>query len=82
MKDFELTEAVLNFAYFTANFKPKFVEKCWADDPHIIEHLNSKFLSKSNGSFIDMGGFMRFFMDLDKKNQEKFIIWINENYHY
>lgn len=82
IEKFELTEAVLNFVFFTANFTPKFIEKCWADNPHLIEHLKSKLYSKSNGGCIDMGGFMRFFMDMDKENMEKLIIWIDENYNY
>jgi hypothetical protein len=78
----EALESVLKFAYFTANFTPKFIEDCWKDNPHLIEHISSKFLSKANGSFIDMGGFMKFFFDLDRENMIKLINWIDEHYNY
>jgi hypothetical protein len=73
-------ESVVNFAYFTANFPPDFIKKCWADDDHLIDHISHK-LRSSDGSMISMGDFMRFFMELDKKNQIKLSNWIENNYY-
>ncbi len=77
------SESTINFAYFTANFTPDFIQKCWAGNPVLIEHLTFKFLSKSNNScFITMGGFMEFFMELSDNNKRQLVDWIDLNYNY
>jgi hypothetical protein len=73
-------QAIINFAYFTANFPHNFIEMCWKDDKHLIEHLNTKFLSRVKDGYISIESFMRFFFDLDRENQSKLANWINENY--
>ena len=73
-------KSILNFCYFTANFPPKFIEECWGKDHWLVDHLKSKLNSQSNSAFVDKGGFMNFFMDLDRENQIKLMDWIDENY--
>lgn len=73
-------KAVINFAYFTANFPLDFIEKCWENETWLAEHLRSKLHSKSNGSFISSGAFLRFFLELDQTNQVNLCEWIEKNY--
>lgn len=73
--------SIVNFAYFTANFRSDFILQCWKDRPHLISHLEVKFLQFAEESgVITAGGFMRFFFELDRDNQIKLATWINENY--
>ena len=72
-------DAVINFAYFTANFPSDFIEKCWGDG-WMKDHLREKFENTSENNFYSMGDFMRFFMDLDDENRKILIKWINKNY--
>jgi hypothetical protein len=74
--------SIINFAYFTANFTPNFIAKCWADDEHLINHLETKFMSEAKNGFMSIQGFMNFFFNLDRENQTKLVLWINENYSY
>lgn len=78
-----LHHSIINFAYFTANFHHDFIEKCWNDNELLRKHLRSKFNSydKETG-FISVGDFMKFFFDLDRTNQERLVLWINDNYDY
>lgn len=70
--------ANINFVYFCLNFKHDFIEKCWADEPTQINHLNSKFINlyKTKGTAL----MPFFFSELDRDNQLKLSKWINENY--
>jgi hypothetical protein len=72
-------KAIINFAYFTANFPPDFIAECWSGEEILINHLKSK-LRSSDGQVISMGDFMRFFLDLDRTNQIKLANWIDNNY--
>ncbi len=83
LKQIEINEAVLNFAYFTANFPSDFIEKAWNDEPHLAQHLHEKILgyAKDEG-FISAGTFMKWFFDLDAENKEILINWIQNNYKY
>ncbi len=70
--------ANINFAYFCLNFKYGFIEECWADDKHMINHLSEKFSSlyaKKGTALMPY-----FFTELDRENQEKLSKYINENY--
>ena len=70
--------AIINYTYFCMNFTYKFIEKCWADEPEQIPHLNEKFNEVYNrrGTAV-----IPFFMcELDAENQQKLAKWINENY--
>jgi len=75
------TDAMINFAYFTANFTHNFIAECWKDEPHLADHLSVKFTSKANDeNCVDCGSFIRFFFELDRGNQVKLANWINDNY--
>lgn len=71
--------AVINYNYFCFNFNYNFIEKCWKDDPHLIDHLKKKFddAYERDGA---VGSIPRFMTELDRDNQIKFSKWINENY--
>jgi len=76
-------QAVINFAYFTANFPPKFIEDVWKDEPHLIDHFNEKlryYLSKEQAGYVTFNVFMKWFFDLSPANMAKLINWVNENY--
>lgn len=72
--------AMINLAYFAANFDHEFIEKCWGDVPHLVQHLTDKFLSHASGRVINAGAFMKFFFELSRENQIKLCQWIDENY--
>ena len=75
------TDAMINFAYFTANFTYNFINECWKDDP-IMEHIMEKFVSTAgDGVCVSCGDFLRFFFGLDKENQTKLVNWIDANYN-
>lgn len=72
--------AMINLAYFAANFTPKFIMECWEGDKHLIEHLTAKLLSHANGCVVDSGAFMKFFFELSFNNQIQLCLWIDDNY--
>ena len=72
-------KSIINFAYFTANFPHNFIEKCW-EDKHMAAHIRAKLNNKAVNNFVDMGAFMKFFMDLDSENMQILLGWIEENY--
>lgn len=73
------TNACINLMYFFTNFPSNFIQKCWEDEPIIIDHLKTKFNSfcEQYGSNV---GIHKLFYELDRDNQLKLIDWINENY--
>jgi len=72
--------AIINFCFFAANFPHDFIQQCWKDEPHLIEHLKEHFASKSDGVCIDSGAFLKFYFELSRNNQRKLAKWITENY--
>lgn len=72
--------AMINFAYFTANFPSDFIEKVWKDDERLIKHFNEKLKQFSGSRMIDIGSFVRFFLDLNGDNQIKLTNWIENEY--
>ena len=67
--------------YFQANWEPGFIQKCWADDPGLAQHLQSKFEGYYD-SHKSAGCFLIFYLNLSKSNQVKLLNWILENYSY
>ena len=56
---FQMSEAgettnspIHKFAYFAFNFPPDFIQKVWADNPNMADHLTHKFVGfyKQHGS--------------------------------
>lgn len=76
----EIHKAAINFAYFAANFPHDFIDKVWGDDKHLADHFKEKLHSYAKNGFVDMGGFMRFFMDLGTENMIKLLDWVRDNY--
>jgi hypothetical protein len=67
------------YVYFAYNFPSNFIEKAWANNPNIMEHLKSKF----NGYYAKYGaeGVMnKFYVELDSENQKILEDWILHNY--
>jgi len=73
-------KSIVNFAYFTANFPPKFIESCWIGNQLLIDHLNGK-LRSSDGQYISVADFMKFFFELSRDHQIKLVNWIENNYN-
>jgi hypothetical protein len=79
----ENVNAMIKFAYFTANFPHDFIEKCWADENWLVEHLKTKmetYTFLDGKGYVTFNVFMNFFLNLDNGNQVKLCKWINENY--
>lgn len=76
----EIHKAVINFAYFTANFTSNFIEEVWSDEAWLVTHLNEKFHSFTENGFMSMGGFMRFFMELSMERRIELLEWVRDNY--
>ena len=69
-----------NYVYFAYNYPSDFIEKAWAEDPNMVQHLKSKFdgFYKQYGA----GGVMnKFYTELDNENQKTLEDWIMANYH-
>lgn len=76
----EEVHAMIKLAYFTANFPPDFINKCFGDEgTMMVEHISLK-LRSTDGHCTSMGDFMRFFMELDSSHKEKLCAWIMNNY--
>lgn len=73
-------QAIRNFSYFCMNYDYKFIEKCWKDEPIIVEHLRDKFNDFYNlyGSSAVM---IKFMIELDGQRQRELAAWIDENYN-
>ena len=55
-----------NYVYFAYNYPSDFIEKAWAEDPNMVQHLKSKFdgFYKQYGA----GGVMnKFYTELDNE---------------
>jgi hypothetical protein len=67
------------WVYFSFNYPSGFIEKVWADDPNIVQHLNEKF-----GAYYDkvgaVGVMNKFYVELDSENQKKLEDWVLANY--
>lgn len=76
-------DAMEKFLFFTANFREKFIEDCWADEKVMANHFREKFdgiwfSSSTNG----LETMLKFCFALDVTNREKLFRWIDENYNY
>lgn len=71
--------AMLNLAYFAANYPSNFIEKAFERQPDLIPHLKGKF-AKCYASDKPLGAVLRFIYELDEDNQETLLTWIDRNY--
>lgn len=71
--------AINKWMFFTFNFPNDFIEKIWADEPYLVSHLKSKFLSLYNyhGSY---GVIPAFYGELSANNRMKMMQWVMDNY--
>ena len=81
----ELNEAssispIHNYVYFAYNFPSDFIKRAWAEDPNMVQHLESKFAGfyKQYGP---KGVMNTFYTELDNENQKILEDWIMANYH-
>ena len=72
-------KACINLMYFMANYPYDFINKCWNDEPWLMNHLIEKFNGYCKNE-TTLTGFSRFFYNLDTENQVKLLTWIEENY--
>ena len=75
-------DAVINFAFFVANYPHDFIQKCWGESEkkYLVSHLKEKFNANYMKVDSPSGAFMNWFYDLDEENRRLLIKWINENY--
>lgn len=68
------------YIYFSFNYPYNFIEKAWADNKNLINHLKEKFDSyyKKYGAGSVMN---QFYVNLDSENQQILENWIENNYH-
>jgi len=69
-----------NYVYFAYNYPSDFIEKAWANNPNIMNHLKNEF-----SGFYDRYGangvMNKFYTELDSENQKILEDWIMANYH-
>jgi hypothetical protein len=69
-----------NYVYFTYNYPSDFIEKAWAENQGMAQHLKNKF-----AGFYDRYGangvMNKFYTELDGENQKILEDWIMANYH-
>lgn len=75
----DTTGIIDHFVYFTQNYPDNFMDAFGDKDDYIRKHIESKFDSyyKKYGSWSVM---IKFWVELDGDNQEKFASWIKKNY--
>lgn len=74
--------AVMNFAYFVANFPYDFIERAFPGDSVHIRAKLEHYRDLEKAGYITFNVFMNFFFNLDLSNQMILIAWIEQNYHY
>jgi len=79
MKEIALI-AINKFYYFSMNYPHNFIEKCWADNPSLAQHLRSKFngLYDTHKSY---GVMNAFYGELSMNNQIKLMEWVMDNFN-
>ena len=72
--------AINKWMYFIYNFPYNFIEKVWADDAGLANHLKGKFQSAYDryGSY---GCVPAFYGELDMNNRKKMMQWVMDNYN-
>jgi len=78
--------SVINFIYFTANFEDlTFIRQIW-DVDELAQHFTDKMLKicrkYEQQGYIPSAAIVDFFFELSRSNQEKFIAWVQSNYHF
>jgi hypothetical protein len=73
-------KAINKWFYFTMNYPDDFIEKVWADEEWLVEHLKGKFRHyyEDYGSH---GVLSAFYAALDNGNRIKLLTWVMENYN-
>jgi hypothetical protein len=74
-------ESTINFMYFIYNFPYKFYEKVWEDEPWLAKHLQEKWYYYQEKASNTADGFIKWFMELDMKNRNKLLDWVEKNYN-
>lgn len=72
--------AINKWVFFCNNYPNDFIEKVWADDSSLIEHLKAKFdyLYKWHGSY---GVIHAFYGELSWTHRVKLMNWVIENFN-
>jgi len=78
--------AVINFLYFTANFMDlSFVHKIW-DGEGLGQHMQAKMdgicQKYAALGYLPSAAIIDFFFLLSRNHQEKFVAWVQFNYHF
>ena len=72
--------AINKWMFFIYNYPYNFIEKVWADNPSLIEHLKGKFdrFYKTHGPY---GVIPAFYGDLDMNNRKRMMQWVMDNFN-
>ena len=72
--------AINKWVFFCMNYPYNFIEKVWADEKLLINHLKGKFdyYYDQYGSRAVMN---TFYCELDGENKQKLMSWVLDNYN-
>ncbi len=72
--------AINKWNFFIYNFPSDFIERVWADDTSLVNHLKGKFLSayERHGGY---GCVPAFYAELDNSNRKKLMQWVMDNFN-
>lgn len=73
-------KAIYRFVMFGFNYYPGFINKVWENEPYLAKHLSEKF-SYYYSKYGPEAVMNTFFVNLDPRNQEKLVKWIDQNYN-
>lgn len=78
-KELSMT-AINKWVFFCMNYPYDFIEKVWADEKWLINHLKGKFdhYYDTYGSRAVMN---TFYCELDGTNKQKLMAWVLDNYN-
>lgn len=72
--------AINKWVFFAMNYPHDFIEKVWADNKNLAQHLRAKFnhYHETYGSRAVMN---TFYCELDGNNKRKLMAWVLDNYN-
>lgn len=72
--------AINKWMFFIYNYPSDFIDKVWADEPYLINHLKGKFnyYYETKGAY---GVIPAFYAELDSKHKVKMMSWVMDNFN-
>lgn len=72
--------AINKFMFFMYNYPYNFIERVWADEKWLVEHLKGKF-DYYYDKYGPYGVIPVFYSELDGSNKIKLMQWVMDNYN-